>query len=74
RARGVEVIDAETGPTYQYTAQVIFLNAASFNSTWLLMNSATEVWDGGLGSSSGELGHNVMDQQFGAGASGRVEG
>jgi hypothetical protein len=29
---------------------------------------------GGLGSSSGELGHNVMDHHFGAGASGRVEG
>ena len=38
------------------------------------MNSATDVWDGGLGSSSGELGHNVMDHHFGAGASGRVEG
>ncbi len=47
RARGVEVIDAETGQTYQYTAKVIFLNASSFNSTWLLMNSATDVWDGG---------------------------
>src|SRR6185312_2967500 len=74
RARGVEVIDAETGQTYTYTAKVIFLNASSFNSTWLLMNSATDVWEGGLGSSSGELGHNVMDHHFGAGASGRVEG
>jgi choline dehydrogenase-like flavoprotein len=46
RARGVEVIDAETGQTYQYTAKVIFLNASSFNSTWLLMNSATDVWEG----------------------------
>ncbi len=74
RARGVEIIDAENGQTYEYTANVIFLNASSFNSTWLLMNSATDVWDGGLGSSSGELGHNVMDHHFGAGASGRVEG
>lgn len=49
RARGVEVIDAETGQTYQYTAKVIFLNASSFNSTWLLMNSATDVWEGGAG-------------------------
>ena len=70
----MEVIDAETGLTYQYTAKVIFLNASSFNSTWMLMNSATDVWEGGLGSSSGELGHNVMDHHFGAGASGRVEG
>jgi len=74
RARGVEVIDAETGLTYHYTAKVIFLNASTFNSTWLLMNSATDVWPGGLGSSSGELGHNVMDHHFRIGATARVEG
>jgi choline dehydrogenase-like flavoprotein len=38
------------------------------------MNSATEVWPGGLGSSSGELGHNVVDHQFRVGATGLVEG
>jgi choline dehydrogenase-like flavoprotein len=74
RARGVEVIDAETNQTYEFTANVVFLNASSFNSTWILMNSATDVWEGGLGSSSGELGHNVMDHHFRVGAGGRVEG
>lgn len=74
RAKGVEIIDAETGQTYIYTAKVVFLNASAFNSTWLLMNSATDVWEGGLGSSSGELGHNVMDHHFRVGASGRVDG
>ncbi|TMN24027.1 GMC family oxidoreductase [Pseudoxanthomonas sp. X-1] len=74
RAKGVEIIDAETGQTYVFTARVVFLNASAFNSTWLLMNSATDVWEGGLGSSSGELGHNVMDHHFRVGASGRVDG
>ncbi|NIC07316.1 GMC oxidoreductase [Billgrantia bachuensis] len=74
RARGVEVIDAENHQTYEYTADVVFLNASTFNSTWILMNSATDVWEGGLGSSSGELGHNVMDHHFRCGASGDVEG
>ncbi|MEN0036807.1 MAG: GMC family oxidoreductase [Cellvibrio sp.] len=74
RARGVEVIDAETNQTYEFTANVVFLNASSFNSTWILMNSATDVWEGGLGSSSGELGHNVMDHHFRVGAGGMVEG
>lgn len=74
RARGVEVIDAETNQTYEFTANVVFLNASSFNSTWILMNSATDIWPGGLGSSSGELGHNVMDHHFRVGASGVVEG
>jgi choline dehydrogenase-like flavoprotein len=74
KATGVEIIDAETNKTYEYKAKVIFLNASAFNSTWVLMNSATDIWPGGLGSSSGELGHNVMDHHFRAGASGIAEG
>lgn len=74
KAKGVEVLDAETNQTYQYFAKVIFLNASTFNSTWILMNSATDIWPDGLGSSSGELGHNIMDHHLGVGASGRVEG
>lgn len=74
RAKGVEVLDAETNQTYEYFAKVIFLNASALNSTWVLMNSATDIWDGGLGSSSGELGHNLMDHHFRLGASGRAEG
>jgi choline dehydrogenase-like flavoprotein len=38
------------------------------------MNSATDIWPDGLGSSSGELGHNIMDHHLGVGASGEVEG
>lgn len=74
RASGVEVLDAETGQTYEFTAKIIFLCASTFNSTWILMNSATELWPEGLGSSSGELGHNAMDHHFRVGASGRMEG
>ncbi len=74
KATGVEFIDAETNQTYQFTSKVVFVCASTFNSTWLLMNSATDVWPGGLGSSSGELGHNAMDHHFKSGASGRVEG
>ena len=74
RARGVEILDAVTNQTCQFTAPIVFLCASSFNSTWLLMNSATDVWPGGLGSSSGELGHNVMDHHMRAGASGQMEG
>ena len=74
KAKGVEVLDAETNNTYQYFAKVIFLNASTLNSAWVLMNSATDVWPDGLGSSSGELGHNLMDHHLGIGASGEVEG
>lgn len=74
RATGVEVLDAETNQTYVYNAKIVFLNASAFNSTWVLMNSATDIWPDGLGSSSGELGHNVMDHHFRCGASARIEG
>ncbi len=74
RATGVEVMDAEDNKTYVYNAKIIFLNASTLNSAWVLMNSATDVWEGGLGSSSGELGHNIMDHHLGVGASGMVEG
>ena len=74
KATGVEVLDAETNQTREYRAKIVFLCASTFNSTWILMNSATEIWPGGLGSSSGELGHNAMDHHFRCGATGDIEG
>jgi choline dehydrogenase-like flavoprotein len=74
KATGVEVLDAETMKTYEYKAKIIFLNASTLNSAWILMNSATDVWPDGLGSSSGELGHNIMDHHLGVGAGGSVDG
>ena len=74
RATGVEILDGETNKTYTYHAKIIFLNASTLNSAWILMNSATDVWPDGLGSSSGELGHNIMDHHLGVGASGIMEG
>ena len=74
RATGVEILDAETNKTYRYQSKIVFLNASTINSAWLLMNSATDVWPDGLGSGSGELGHNLMDHHLDVGAYGRVEG
>ena len=74
KATGVEVLDAETNKTYVYNSKIIFLCASTLNSAWVLMNSATDIWPDGLGSSSGELGHNLMDHHLGVGASGDVDG
>jgi choline dehydrogenase-like flavoprotein len=74
RATGVTVLDAETNKTIEYKAKIIFVNASTLNSTWILMNSATDVWEGGLGSSSNALGKNLMDHHLGIGAGGVVEG
>jgi choline dehydrogenase-like flavoprotein len=74
RATGVRVLDAVSNQTTEYTAKVIFLCASALNSTWLLLRSATDVWPDGLGSSSGELGHNLMDHHFRLGAGGTLDG
>ncbi len=74
KAKGVRILDAETNQTYDFNSKIVFVNASAMNSTWVLMNSATDIWPGGLGSSSGELGYNLMDHHFRCGASGKVEG
>jgi choline dehydrogenase-like flavoprotein len=74
KAKGVRIIDAQNNQTYDYFSKIVFVNASALNSAWLLMNSATDIWPDGLGSSSGELGHNLMDHHFRVGASGDVEG
>jgi choline dehydrogenase-like flavoprotein len=74
RAKGVRVLDAVTEQTTDYNAKIIFLCASTINTAWLLMQSATDVWPDGLGSSSGELGHNLMDHHFRVGAQGKLDG
>ena len=74
RASGVRVLDAVTEQTTDYSAKLIFICASTLNSTWLLMRSATDIWPAGLGSSSGELGHNLMDHHFRCGAQGKLPG
>src|SRR5690606_1261753 len=74
KANGVEIVDAETNKTYEFFAKVIFICASAFNSTWVLLNSATDVWEGGLGSSSGGIRDNAMDHHIRLRARGRVEG
>ena len=74
KATGVEIVDAETNKTYEFYSKIVFLNASALNSAWVLMNSATDIWPDGLGSSSGELGHNIMDHHYNLGISGDVDG
>ncbi|HMC85251.1 MAG TPA: GMC family oxidoreductase, partial [Chitinophagaceae bacterium] len=74
KAKGVEVVDAENNKTYEFYSKIVFVNASALNSAWVLMNSATDVWPDGLGSSSGELGHNIVDHHYNLGASGDMEG
>lgn len=74
RATGVHVIDAETHEHIEYKAKIIFVNGSTLGTTFILLNSVSEAFPNGLGNGSGQLGHNLMDHHFRAGASGFAEG
>jgi choline dehydrogenase-like flavoprotein len=74
KAKGVKVVDASTNEALEFYSKIVFLCASTFPSTAILMRSATDIWPDGLGSSSGELGHNVMDHHLKLGAGGDMEG
>ncbi len=74
KATGVKILDAETSEPLEYKSKIVFLCASALNSAWILMNSATDVWQDGLGSSSGQLGRNVMDHHYNVGAFGKIPG
>ncbi len=74
KAKGVMVIDSETNEHIAYTAKVIFMNASTLGTTQILLNSTSDTFPDGLGNSSGQLGHNLMDHHFQIGAHGRAEG
>ena len=74
KATGVKVIDAETKETLEFTAKIIFLCASSIASASILMQSRSDRFPDGMGNDSGELGHNIMDHHFKAGANGKFDG
>ncbi len=74
KATGVKIIDAETNKTYEYKAKVIFLCASAIASASILMQSKSRRFPNGLGNDSGELGHNIMDHHFKAGAVAKFDG
>ena len=66
RARGVRYVERFTNKTLELDASVVVLAGSALENTRLLLNSE----NGGLANSSGVLGHYLMDQLVGAGASG----
>ena len=61
RITGVRFIDRLTGERGRATSRIVFLNAGSFNSVHILLNSADEANPNGLANSSGVLGTHIMD-------------
>ena len=64
RAKGVRVINAETGEATEYFARIIFVNGGTVNSTMLLLNSTSRRFPSGMGNDSGVLGHYLMDHNY----------
>tara|TARA_B110000438_G_scaffold302790_2_gene361654 strand:- start:6300 stop:8000 length:1701 start_codon:yes stop_codon:yes gene_type:complete len=74
KAIGVRVIDSETLEMKEYYSKIIFLNASTVNSTSIMLKSKSNRFQNGFGNDSGELGHNMMDHHFKAGARAKMEG
>ncbi len=74
RATGVKVIDAETGENLVFNAKVIFLCASAIATAGILLQSKSERFPNGMGNDSGEVGRNIMDHHFKAGAFAEVDG
>lgn len=74
RAKGIRIIDAETMKTEEYFAKIIFLNASTLGTATILLNSVSDAFPNGLGNSSEQVGHNLMDHHYGVGASGSYDG
>jgi choline dehydrogenase-like flavoprotein len=74
KAVGVEVIDVATREVQEYYSRIIFLNAATVATTFILLNSVSSRFPNGLGNSSDQAGRNLMDHHKCMGSSGRIEG
>lgn len=74
KATGVRITDTNTKEVIEYYAKIIFVNAATLNSTLLLLNSKSGRFPNGLGNDSGELGHNLMDHNYNCKVEGEYEG
>jgi len=73
KVKGVRIIDSETMKTEEFYAKVIFLNASTLGTTHILLNSVSDAFPNGLGNTSGQVGHNLMDHHYGVGATGESD-
>jgi choline dehydrogenase-like flavoprotein len=74
KAIGVELIDTQTRELLQFNASLIFVNASTVATGYILLNSTSSRFPDGLGNDSGQLGKNLMDHHKGLSAVARIEG
>ena len=74
KATGVEIVDTETNEVIEFYSKIIFLNAATLATAFILLNSTSNRFPNGMGNGSDQVGRNLMDHHKMAGASATVEG
>lgn len=74
KATGVEVIDTESNVVQEYFSRILFLNASTLGTTFILLNSLSSRFPNGFGNDSDQVGRNLMDHHKQAGANATVEG
>jgi choline dehydrogenase-like flavoprotein len=74
KAVGVKVIDAISKEEITYFAKIIFLNASTIATAAILLNSVSKSFPNGLGNSSLQVGHNLMDHVVNEGTYGTYDG
>jgi choline dehydrogenase-like flavoprotein len=74
KATGVEIIDTETKQTEEFFARIIFLNASTVATAFILLNSTSNRFPNGLGNGSDQVGRNLMDHHKGISVNADVDG
>ena len=74
KAIGVEIIDTQTKKTEEFYARIIFCNASTVATTFILLNSISNRFPDGLGNGSDQIGRNLMDHHKGVSVSASVDG
>jgi choline dehydrogenase-like flavoprotein len=74
KATGVEIVDTETNEVIEFYSKIIFLNASTIATAYILLNSTSSRFPNGLGNGSDQVGRNIMDHHKGVGANAQVDG
>lgn len=74
KATGIEITDTETNEVLQFHSRIIFLNASTVATAYILLNSTSRRFPNGMGNGSDQVGRNLMDHHKHVGASASVEG
>jgi choline dehydrogenase-like flavoprotein len=74
KATGVKVIDANTKETTEYSARIIFVNAACINTNLILLNSKSQRFPNGLGNDNGLLGKYICFHNYRGSITATIDG